>query len=203
MKIHWIGELWCYVIFQKCEILQCIFHLNHLVNTNLFYTCNEQVIVVPILIRWCNIWLGIFIHSDLSLMPLLSNDFSLFPTTTFAWMQILCYSVLIVKNLNTETRCLNSSVGRQCASQWHFPFLVNHMSLARGTSVWFWDNLIIWEKSWNIISNCPATKELLRCHFHYAIYFYFRYLQQPSQAWQMTEKNNMWMFFLKEIYIWK
>ena len=38
-------------------------------------------------------------HSDFSLSLLLTNDFSLFSTTTFADMQILWFSVAIINNL--------------------------------------------------------------------------------------------------------
>ena len=37
---------------------------------------------------------GFFIHFDFSLMPLFTNEFSLFPTTTFAWIQVLFCAIL-------------------------------------------------------------------------------------------------------------
>ena len=41
---------------------------------------------------------GFFIRSNFSLTPPSTNDFSLFLTTTFAYMQILGYYELVVKN---------------------------------------------------------------------------------------------------------
>ena len=37
MKNHWIEELRYYINFHKCGILQCIFHWNHSVNSNLIW----------------------------------------------------------------------------------------------------------------------------------------------------------------------
>ena len=40
-SLNCIEMLWCNANFHKRRILQCIFHLNHLVNSNLIWTCNE------------------------------------------------------------------------------------------------------------------------------------------------------------------
>ena len=61
------SEMWNFAV---------IFHLNHLVNSNLIWTCNEQFIILPISIILWNIWLN-FYSSLFSLTPLLLNDFSL------------------------------------------------------------------------------------------------------------------------------
>ena len=37
----WIEILWCEANFYKCRIFQCVFHLNHLANWNLTWTCNK------------------------------------------------------------------------------------------------------------------------------------------------------------------
>ena len=68
--------LLCDVDFHKCGILQCIFHLNYLVNLNLTKTCNEFCCSIHHIsyIHYIMEYLAelFFIHSDLSLTPLLA-----------------------------------------------------------------------------------------------------------------------------------
>ena len=77
MKSHWI-ELKCYDVMQtftNVEFRSVFFNLSHLVNSNLIWTCDEF---------WCTIHSIsyihhfaelFFVHSDFSLILLLTNDF--------------------------------------------------------------------------------------------------------------------------------
>ena len=75
------------------RILQCIFHLNHLVNSNLIWTCNEFCCTIHNIFHiysWYEIFGWIFsIHSDFLLTPLKTDDFSKKKSITFTWWQTL------------------------------------------------------------------------------------------------------------------
>ena len=62
-SLKWIEMLWCDANFHKYKILQCIFHLNHLVNSDLnelVMNIAAQFIIFPMFtIEW-NIWLNYF-----------------------------------------------------------------------------------------------------------------------------------------------
>ena len=81
-------ELKCYNVIQ---ILQCIIHLNHLVNSNVIIFSYSSYFRI---FGWI-----IFVHSHFSLTPLLTNDFSL-NHKNFYYICLYVNSVLIVKNSN-------------------------------------------------------------------------------------------------------
>ena len=85
--------------FQKCEISQCLLLIHHLVNSNFIWTCDEQFIIFSTLIIAWYIWLILFssIPNSHYHQWQLTNDISLFPTTTFTCMKILCYPMLITR----------------------------------------------------------------------------------------------------------
>ena len=81
------------------RILQCIFHLNHLVNSNLIWTCNEFCCTIHNIFHiysWYEIFGWIFsIHSDFLLTPLKTDDFS---KKNVYYIHMMANSVLVVKS---------------------------------------------------------------------------------------------------------
>ena len=87
---NWIEVLWCDANFHKCGNLQCIFHLNHLVNLNLIWTCNRFCSTIHHIYNGIFGWI-IFVHSDFSLNH-----------KHFYYIYMLVNSMFIVKNLIKE-----------------------------------------------------------------------------------------------------
>ena len=78
MKNHWIElkcMMWCK--FSQLYNLQCIFHLNYLVNSKLYWILLHNSLFFPHTSYYGLYGWIIFVHSDFSLIPLLTNDFSL------------------------------------------------------------------------------------------------------------------------------
>ena len=100
-SFNWIWMLWWDVNFHKCRILQCIFHLNYILNSNLLWTCKEFCCIIhQTSHNHHNMEYFVelfFIHSDFSLKQLLTNDFSL-NRNSFFYIYMYVNSVLIMKN---------------------------------------------------------------------------------------------------------
>ena len=77
---HCFEMLWCEVNVHNCRILQCILHFNHLISSNLIWTWSEFCWTIHhisdihhIMEHLAELDL-LFVHSNLSLTPLITND---------------------------------------------------------------------------------------------------------------------------------